>query len=131
MSFDSLHEDWTVWNDEPAGRAILVYRPDVFDGQAFDAECMPTIHVSNTSRQQRPEAKYVRTSTWHATLFLEPSIEGPTETFEGREAAVDGAVRLAARFARGDVDYRSLYQVPREDYFAKLDELTDAPDDAD
>jgi hypothetical protein len=23
----------------------------------------------------------------------------------------------------GEIDYRGLYQVPREDYFAKLDEL--------
>ncbi|MFT4923284.1 MAG: hypothetical protein ACI8XM_002510, partial [Haloarculaceae archaeon] len=40
--------------------------------------------------------------------------------------AVAGATDLAQRFADGDVDYRGLYQVPRPEYFEKLDELTDS-----
>jgi hypothetical protein len=39
---------------------------------------------------------------------------------------MDCLVDLATRFAEGDVDYRALYQVPREDYFARLDDLTGA-----
>jgi hypothetical protein len=124
MSIESLPEGWTVWNDEPEGRAIVVFRPDVFDAQTFDAECMPTIYVTNTSQKDRPAAAYIKTSSWHVTLYLEPSIEAVTESFETREAALEGATRLAERFADGEVDYRSLYQVPREEYFAKLDELT-------
>lgn len=124
MSLDALPDGWTVWNEEPEGRVILAYRPDVFDSDAFPAACLPTLYVSNGSRSRRPGAGQYELDTWHATLFLEPDVEGPVEEFDSREAAIDGAVDLAARFARGDVDYRGRYQVPREDYLARLDELT-------
>ena len=124
MSYDSLPSGWSVWNDEPEGRSILAYRPDVFDTESFPAECMPTIFVSNRSRANRPGASHRRTDTWHVTLYLEPEVEGEVETFDSRETAVEGATRLARRFAAGEVDYRDLYQVPREEYFARLDELT-------
>ncbi|WP_224268639.1 DUF5820 family protein [Haloprofundus salinisoli] len=124
MSFDALPEGWTVWNDEPEGRAILAYRPDVFDSQQFPAPCMPTVFLSNGSRRRRPGASQIETATWHVTLLLEPEIEAETTEYDSREAGVDGAVECARRFADGEVDYRSLYQVPREQYFEKLDELT-------
>lgn len=124
MSFDTLPEGWSVWNDEPGGRSILAYRPDVFDSEAFPAPCLPTIYVSNGSRRRRPGASQVATDTWHVTLFLEPEVEGPTETYDAREAAVDGAVGLARRFADGEIAYRELYQVPRKAYFERLDRLT-------
>lgn len=124
MSLDSLPDGWTVWTEESDGRAVLVYRPDVFDTDAFPAPCLPTIYVSNGSRSRRPGAGQRESDTWHAVLFLEPEIEGPLEEFDSREAAVSGAVDLAARFSDGGVDYRSLYQVPREAYFERLDELT-------
>ncbi|WP_224335151.1 DUF5820 family protein [Haloprofundus halobius] len=124
MSFETLPEGWTVWNDEPGSRAILAYRPDVFDSQQFPAPCMPTVFLSNGSRRRRPGASQIETDTWHVTLLLEPEIEAETTEFDSREAAVDGAVECARRFADGEVDYRSQYQVPREAYFEKLDELT-------
>jgi hypothetical protein len=124
MSLESLPDGWTVWNEEPQGRVILAFRPDVFDSDAFPAPCLPTLYVSNGSRSRRPGAGQYETDTWHATLFLEPDVEGPVVEFESREAAVEGAVDLAARFARGEVDYRDCYQVPRDDYLARLDELT-------
>ncbi|SEO72616.1 hypothetical protein SAMN04487948_104385 [Halogranum amylolyticum] len=123
MSFETLPEGWVVWNDEPEGRAILAYRPDVFDTEKFPAACMPTVFVSNGSRRRRPGASQISTDTWHITLFLEPDIEARTEEFDSREAAVEGAVAAAERFVDGEVDYRELYQVPREEYFEKLDEL--------
>ncbi|WP_241997216.1 DUF5820 family protein, partial [Halorubrum sp. SD626R] len=46
-----------------------------------------------------------------------------TETRETREAGADAAVEIATRFADGDVNYRDAYQVPREAYFDRLDEL--------
>jgi hypothetical protein len=55
---------------------------------------------------------------------LEPEVNREADRFETRTAATRGATDLATRFARGDVDYRDLYQVPRPDYFRKLDELT-------
>lgn len=123
MSFDALPEGWVVWNDEPEGRAILAYRPDVFNTEDFPAPCMPTVFVSNGSRRKRPGASQISTDVWHITLFLEPDIEARTEEFDSREAAVEGAVDAAEQFVDGDVDYRELYQVPREEYFEKLDEL--------
>jgi hypothetical protein len=57
------------------------------------------------------------------SLFLEPEIEGPVERYDSRPAAVAGAVDLAARFVAGDVDYRDLYQVPRDAYLDRLDDL--------
>lgn len=123
-SFTDLPDGWRVWNEEHEGRAILAYRPDVFDSESFPAPCMPTIHVSNGSRARRPGASQLQTDTWHATLRLEPEIEVASEAFDSREAAVAGATDFARRFAEGDVDHRSAYQVPREAYLAKLDELT-------
>lgn len=114
---------WTLWNDEPDGRRILVYRPDVFKESDFPAECLPTIFVSNGSRGNRPGTPRGAAS-WDVTLYLEPQVEAPSETYDSREEAVDAAAELAREFDDGEVDYRSLYQVPREEYFDRLDELT-------
>ncbi|AFK20510.1 hypothetical protein E6P09_12580 [Haloferax mediterranei ATCC 33500] len=119
-----LPDGWTLWNDEHEGRRILAYRPDVFNESSFPAECMPTIFVWNGSRAKRPGATQIRTETWHAVLYLEPEIEAVVEEFDSREAAVEGAEDIAQRFADGEIDYRGVYQIPREDYFDKLDELT-------
>jgi len=123
MSLDALPAGWQVWTEEHEGRVILAYRLDVFDTQQFPPPCLPTIFVSNGSRRKRPGASQVATDTWHVSLLLEPEIEGPVRTFDSRTDALTGAVALAGEFADGEVDYRSLYQVPREDYFEKLDEL--------
>jgi hypothetical protein len=123
MSYDDLPNGWQVWSDEHEGRSVLTYRPDVFNTKAFPAPCLPTIYVTNGSRKRRPGAGQVETDTWHVSLFLEPEIEGPVERFDSRSAAVEGAVALADRFVAGDVDYRGLYQVPREAYLDRLDEL--------
>ena len=124
MSFPSLPSGWVVWNDEPDGRGILTYRPDVFDSQEYPAPCLPTIYVTNGSQRARPGSGQIETDTWHVKLFVEPDVEAETERYDSREAAVEGAVDVASRFADGEVDYRSLYQVPREAYLDKLDELT-------
>ncbi|WP_129113342.1 DUF5820 family protein [Halegenticoccus tardaugens] len=129
MGFDGLPDGWTVWNDEPEGRGILAYRPDVFDTNRFPAPCLPTIFVTNGSRRRRPGASQVPTDEWHVTLFLEPEVEAGTETYDTRDAAVAGAISYARRFASGEIDYRGLYQVPREEYFERLDELTGRPRD--
>lgn len=124
MSFDALPAGWTVWTDEPDGRAILAYRPDVFDAEAFPAPCMPTIYLTNGSRRARPGAGQLETDEWHVTLLLEPEIQVETATHGSREAAAEAALATATRFAAGDVDYRAAYQVPREAYLDRLDELT-------
>ncbi|ELZ94251.1 hypothetical protein C440_11538 [Haloferax mucosum ATCC BAA-1512] len=119
-----LPDGWTLWNDEQEGRRILAYRPDVFNESSFPAECMPTIFVWNGSRAKRPGATQIRTETWHAVLYLEPEIEAVVEEFDSRETALEGAEAIAQQFADGEIDYREAYQIPREDYFDKLDELT-------
>ncbi|MFD1568151.1 DUF5820 family protein [Halolamina litorea] len=121
---DALPESWTVWNEQPGGRVILAYRPDVFDADAFPAPCLPTIYVTNGSRANRPGAGQYRTEQWHATLFAEPEVELANETREDRDAAVDAAVEVAERFAAGEVDYRAAYRHPRDGFLEELDALT-------
>ncbi|MFD1571059.1 DUF5820 family protein [Halorubrum laminariae] len=123
MSFAALPDGWRVWNEEPSGRAILVYRPDVFGGEDLPAECLPTIYLTNGARTARPGSGQYATDEWHVVLFAEPEIELVSLTRETREAGADAAVDIAARFAAGNVDYRDAYQVPREAYFERLDEL--------
>ena len=124
--FETLSEDWVVWN-EADDRCVLVYRPDVFDTNAFDAACLPTIYLTRGRRSRRPGRQRApgTANTWYVTLFLEPEVEREAETYDDRPEAVAGAVALAERFTAGEVDYRDLYQVPREAYLEKLDELTD------
>ena len=122
----ALATGWRVWNAEPA-RVVLAYRPDVFDGDAFPAPCMPTIYVTRGRPNRRPEGNrnLPPDAPWMVTLYLEPDVERPPDAYESREAALDGAETLTERFAAGAVDYRSLYQLPRDRYLAELDELTD------
>lgn len=121
MDADALPAGWRLWNEEPT-KVILAYRPDVFDGDEVPAECLPTIYVTRGKRSRRPGSQRVG-ADWHVTLYLEPDVDDGGESFETKEAAFDGARDRAAAFAAGEVDYRSLYQVPREDYFTTLDEL--------
>ncbi|WP_195155972.1 DUF5820 family protein [Halococcus agarilyticus] len=122
--FDSLPAGWTVWN-ESEERCVLVYRPDVFDTHDYPAPCLPTIYLTHGRRSRRPGTERSTTGdSWYVTLYLEPDVDRDADRFEAREAAVTGAIDLAERFAAGAIDYRGLYQVPREEYFAKLDELT-------
>ena len=122
---DGLPEGWVVWN-EADDRCVVVYRPDVFDTTAFDAACLPTIYLTRGRRSRRPGRQRApgTEDTWYVTLFLEPEVERDAETFDTRSEAVRGMVALAERFAAGEVAYRDLYQVPREAYLEKLDELT-------
>lgn len=123
MGFDAMADGWEVWTDG-AEKAVLVYRPDVFDSAAFPAPCLPTIYVTKGRRRRLPGRQTRPDDPWYVTLFLEPEVNRTADEYEDRELAEDGARTLATRFADGAIDYRGLYQVPREDYFAKLDELT-------
>lgn len=123
MGFDGLASDWVVWSDE-RDKAVLAYRPDVFDGGEFPAPCMPTIYLTKGRRSRHPGRDARPDDPWHVTLYLEPDVDRDAETYDSRDEAVAGAEDLAARFAAGEVDYRDLYQVPRDRYLDKLDELT-------
>ncbi|WP_135662562.1 DUF5820 family protein [Halorhabdus rudnickae] len=124
MTLDTLPEGWVVWNEEPTS-LVLVYRPDVFDTEAFPAPCLPTLYVTRGHRDRRPgRSNPDPDEPWIAKLYLEPEIEGPSREFADRAGAEAGAVALAEAFAGGDVDYRDLYQQPRESYLDRLDVLT-------
>ena len=121
----ALAEGWRVWSDAD-NRLVLAYRPDVFDGGDYPAACLPTVYVTHGRRSKRPGTPRnpAPGDPWVVTLFLEPEVNRDPELFDERGAAIEAALDVAAAFARGDVDYRALYQVPREEYFAALDELT-------
>lgn len=119
-----LPAGWAVWSE--ADDTVLAYRPDVFDGEAFPAPCMPTIYVTQGGRDRRPGRSRdpAPGTPWHVTLYLEPEVGRDPDRYDDREAAVAGALDLAERFADGEIDYRALYQVPRPDYLDRLDEVT-------
>ncbi|WP_135820798.1 DUF5820 family protein [Halostella litorea] len=125
MSDFDAPDGWVVWNEGSEGRLVLAYRPDVFDADGFPAECLPTLYLTRGRRGTRPPGESSPAGAdWHVTLYLEPDVDDGGERYGSREAALAGARERAAAFAAGEVDYRALYQVPREAYFDRLDELT-------
>lgn len=123
LSDEALPDGWRVWTDGSDGRAIVVYRPDVFDADRFPAPCLPTVYLTNGSRRNRPGAGQRETDEWHVTLFLEPEVEAESRTYDDRSTALSGLREVTERFAAGEVDYRGVYQVPREAYLDELDAL--------
>lgn len=120
-----LGEGWQIWSLED-DRAIVVYRPDVFDGDTFPAQCLPTIYVTRGRRRRRPEGNrnLPPDAPCMVTLYLEPDVDRNPDSFDTFSQALEGCADLTRRFSQGEVDYRGLYQVPREEYFQTLDELT-------
>jgi len=123
LDADVLAEGWRLWNEEPNGRAIVVFRPDVFDADRFPAPCLPTVYLTNGSRRARPGSGQRQTDQWHVTLFLEPEVEVESTTFDDRTNALEGVSDVTERFVGGAIDYRGAYQVPRESYLDELDDL--------
>lgn len=121
----NLGEGWVVWSAED-DRAVLAYRPDVFDGAAFPAPCLPTVYVTRGRLNRRPQGNrhLPPDAPWLVTLRLEPDVERSPDTYDSRTDAIEGAERLTKRFASGKIDYRSLYHHPRDAYLDRLDELT-------
>ncbi|MFC4408541.1 DUF5820 family protein [Haloarchaeobius iranensis] len=126
--FADLPDGWVVWNEEPDGRCVLAYRPDVFDSAEFPAPCLPTLYLTRGRRNHRRPGvsrEDAVSGDWYVTLYLEPDVQlQETNRFESREAGVAGTVELAQRFADGEIDPDDVYQVPREEYIAKLHALT-------
>ena len=128
MTDAGLPEGWREWNDEPGGRKIIAYRPDVFQKSSFPDACMPTLVLGpRPPRGARPEARVEHHSTgeWYVTLFLEPEVILVEHTCPNRETAVDSFRQVARDFSSGAYDLRDAYQIPREDYLHRLDELVD------
>ncbi|MFC7073111.1 DUF5820 family protein [Halovenus rubra] len=124
MEFEGLAEGWEVWSVETT-KAVLGFRPDVFDSHEFPPECLPTIYVTKGKRDRRPGRDIPDPDDpWYVTLYLEPDVNLDPRKYESQEQAVSGAKSVATEFTRGEIAYHDLYQVPRPDYFDKLDELT-------
>lgn len=124
MEFEGLPAGWTVWSQEST-KAVLAYRPDVFDSHEYPSPCLPTLYVTKGKRSRRPGRDVPDPDDpWYVTLYLEPDVSHDERRYDARGAAVTGAVEQCEAFVQGDIDYRGLYQVPRPDYFEKLDELT-------
>lgn len=124
MESESLPSGWEVWSRDPT-TVVLAFRPDVFDGSAYPAACLPTIYLTKGRRGRRPgRDRPAPDDPWYVTLFLEPDVTAAETTHDTREAAIEGARGVARDFADGEVDYRGSYQVPREAYLDRLDELT-------
>jgi len=123
--WSGLPEGWRVWNEADEGRAILVFRPDVFDTQQYPPECMPTLYVSQRPPQERLPRLEAERSDWYVALRLEPEVQVKTVggRHESREVAVAEAVEIASAFAAGEVEFRDAYQVPRDEYLDALEEL--------
>ena len=126
----SLPPGWRVWNEEPGGQLVLAFRPDVFDSSGFPPACLPTITVAKGSSPDQLPERRARSDSWYRALFLEPTVRvrEADATFGSREAAVEGALAVAGAFAAGEVDHRGAYQVPRESYLERLDELVGVGD---
>ncbi len=126
--YADLPENWVVWSDETGGKSVLAYRPDIFNADAFPAACLPTLYLTSGRRTRRPGTNPNNQqvdANWYVTLYLEPDVHLREEhKFPTREEAVDCAITLATQFDQGEIDYREMYQVPRERYFERLDELT-------
>lgn len=121
----ALPGGWTVWSATDAGRIVLVFRPDIFDSSSYPAACLPTIYITKGCRsRRRPGVEAETASDWHVTLTLEPEVTGVEQSYSGREEAIAGAVSIATEFVAGDFALRDWYQVPREGYLTKLEELT-------
>ena len=130
---DALPDGWEVWSDEADGRVVLAYRPDVFDGEAFPAACLPTLYVTHGKRTRRPGTNPTTTTAddWFVTFYLEPDVTVPDQRrFETRADAIACAIDRSRQFADGEIDYRNCYQVPRDRYLNRLDELTGPPDES-
>jgi hypothetical protein len=123
MTLADLPDGWSVWTDE-GDTVVLVYRPDVFDTATFPAPCLPTLYLTKGERDRRPGPNEPDPDDpWYVTLYLEPDVHRPAESAETRTAAEAVALAIAERFVGGAIDFRDMYQVPREDYLDRLAEL--------
>ncbi len=124
MALDALADGWQLWNEEPQ-KLVFTYRPDLFNTEDYPAPCLPTIHITKGKRGRRPGRKDpAPDASWYVTLYLEPDVTDKERSFDSREGAITAGIDIAEQFATGEIDYRSLYQVPRPAYLDRLDELT-------
>lgn len=121
-SLPGLPDGWVRWTgpDEPG--AVLVFRPDIFDGDRFPPACIPTISVAPGGTQRPGPQPGVR-GGWTVTVTLEPLVVLARHRQPTEADAVETAIIEARAFTAGEVDLRAAYVDPREEYLAELESL--------
>lgn len=122
----TLADGWEIWNDEPHGRVILAFRPDIFNTTDFPPACLPTITIAPGPSPNAPPDHRHASTAWHVVLYLEPRVRVTTKdtSVPSRPEAIDYAIQLTHEFTDGDIDFDDAYIDPRPDYITKLNELT-------
>lgn len=120
-----LPPGWERWTAEDAGRVVLTFRPDVFDGTAFPPGCLPTVTVAPGGRPNARPERRTRATQWYVALYLEPDVRlrDVDESFRSREAAIERAVAVTDAFVAGHYDVRGAYRDPPAAYLDRLDDL--------
>ena len=124
MALDGLPEDWTVWHDD--GRVVIVFRPDVFSGDAHDPAHLPTLYVSTRPPDVPMRRGDEPRDRWHVACTLEPEVHlrALESSHDTRSAAVEAAVEAARRFSSGEIDLRGVYATaPPAAYLDALEDL--------
>ncbi len=123
----TLADGWEIWNNEPQGRIILAYRPDIFNTTDFPAACLPTITIAPGPSPNAPPDHRQASSTWHVVLYLEPRVRVTKKdtTVATRPEAIEQAISLSHEFTDGQIDFTDAYIDPRLDYIMKLNQLTE------
>lgn len=125
MDERELPRGWTTWHGGVDDILVLTFRPDIFDGSAYPAPCLPTLAVKpERSRGRRGRPRSSRSGgTWCAELTIEPNVTLGRRTAPDRATAIDRGIELAEQFVCGSIDLREAYPEPREAYLEKVEEL--------
>lgn len=121
---EALGTGWQIWTHD-SEIIVLVFRPDIFDGDNLPAECLPTITVTQGVQTRRPkyETATSENSPWTVLLYLEPDVSTQPILCDTRENALIQASTLSQTFSAGAIPIRELYQVPRHHYLDTLEDV--------
>lgn len=122
----TLADGWEIWNNEPQGRIILAFRPDIFNTTDFPPACLPTITIAPGPSPNAPPDYRQASTAWHVALYLEPRVRVTNKdtTVSTRPEAIDCGTTLSHEFTDGQIDFAAAYMDPRPDYITKLNQLT-------
>ena len=122
---ESVPDGWDTWHTDPGGISVWVFRPDVFDGDAFPPACIPTLTIK-PARERGPRGRPGQSaSEWWSELRLEPDVLLERRTAGTREQAMTLAIQRATAFTDGDIAFRTAYADPPVDYLDRLESIID------
>lgn len=120
---ERVPDGWETWHTDPGGISVWVYRPDVFDGEAFPPAHIPTLTIK-PARERGPRGRPGGTPReWWSELRLEPDVLLERRTAGTRAAAHTNAIELATAFTGGNIATREAYTEPPIAYLEELDSL--------